>query len=304
MLQKTIRSLVTIGLTILIFIGLLTGLNFVVEKVNSTDALSMAQRSTLSMKVNQYKVYNLEDLEFRYVLADVTFSDDDPVNVKLENFYTEDGVVLSEISPWLDIMISKGYDFTRFKDRVELTSKEKKLNTELLIPINRLHDSDILLASEYPLINNIKFNLANEETELVKTIDHDQHYQQMSLGYVFKRTSAKEVIYRVQRADKAGLQRRNQEGQWSPIKLQPNERVVVLGIKAPEGKLINYKKATLKLKLFEEESYVALDGSYRLINAQNIFSPDSEKKEGFMIFVIPFENAYERVNQGYQVIFE
>ena len=56
MAHKSVRTLVTIVLTILVFSVSLMGLNFVVDVVNSGNPLFSVQQSSLEMRVTDYTV--------------------------------------------------------------------------------------------------------------------------------------------------------------------------------------------------------------------------------------------------------
>lgn len=307
MAHKSVRTLVTIVLTILVFSVSLMGLNFVVDVVNSGNPLFSVQQSSLEMRVTDYTVYALPDVNFRFVLVDVVFEDDQEqgIEVDLKNFRTVDGVRLSETQAWIDQLAAKGYDFQAFKQESILRTSDERLETQLFVPLNRLADKAASISVEYPLINNINLRIADEVTEYDKSDNLVIDDKQMSLGNFYanvRRTG--DAIYRVQRADREKLEQRDANGNWHKVSLEPHQRVVVMGLKAVEGTSISFSNATLVLTFLEEELFPALNGSYRLTNAQNIFDPQGPKDQGFMIFLLPYENAYERVTQGYGVRFE
>lgn len=82
-----------------------------------------------------YKVYDLVDVPFRFLLADIKLSNIKPINFELSRFQSDEGLVLSSLDEYRSEITRKGYDLGIQNVATQLTSKENELIAKILIPI-------------------------------------------------------------------------------------------------------------------------------------------------------------------------
>lgn len=99
--------------------------------------------STIIVSVKDYKVYNLKDVPFRFILANINLVNNKPIEFELSRFMTSEQVRLDKIDSYKSEISSKGYDLSKQNVTNILTSNENSVSATILIPIKNSHLNEI-----------------------------------------------------------------------------------------------------------------------------------------------------------------
>lgn len=114
--------------------------------------------------LEDYKVYDLVDVPFRFVLADVRLSNTKPINFELSRFQSDEGIILSSLDEYRSEITRNGYDLGIQNVTTQLTSNENELLAKILIPIK----------NNYRQIINV--NISGIKTDLISLNLSDAEY--------------------------------------------------------------------------------------------------------------------------------
>ncbi len=83
----------------------------------------------------EYKVYNLEQLDYQFAVAKVRIKADKAVNYSLADLLTDEGIALSEKDTYCVDLNKKGISYSQFGLSEELTSRNNSAVFTLLVPV-------------------------------------------------------------------------------------------------------------------------------------------------------------------------
>lgn len=132
--MKILRNLlIFLGLVLLLVIGLYTQNYFSLPGEQATEIEEPYGDTVVTL--NDYNVYDLVDVPFRFILADIKISNVRAINFELSRFQTDEGIQLNSIDEYRSEISRKGYDLGIQNVTTQLTSNENELNAKILIPI-------------------------------------------------------------------------------------------------------------------------------------------------------------------------
>ncbi|NCB33271.1 MAG: hypothetical protein EOM64_05235, partial [Erysipelotrichia bacterium] len=67
---------------------------------NQEKPSAASDLSSTSVSLNSYKVYSIDQVDFRFIIADVHVSSNVPINLSLSHFKTSEGIALDQISSY------------------------------------------------------------------------------------------------------------------------------------------------------------------------------------------------------------
>lgn len=134
--------------------------NFLAFKASDTPRIEEPKGNTV-VSVNNYKVYDLEDVPFRFIIANIKISSSRDIYFDLNRFTTDEGISLHQIDEYRQQITNRGYDLSLANITTNLVSSENELNASILIPVkNRFKQKSFLEISG--LTNNqLQFDLSN-----------------------------------------------------------------------------------------------------------------------------------------------
>ena len=83
----------------------------------------------------EYKVYNLEQLDYQFAVAKVRIKSDKAVNYSLADLLTDEDIALSEKDAYCVDLNKKGISYSQFGLSEELTSRNNSAVFTLLVPV-------------------------------------------------------------------------------------------------------------------------------------------------------------------------
>lgn len=175
--------LVLAGILVLMALGLgvykLFGLFFDDDnkKNNQIDNTPVVETvSGVTITKGDYTVYTDDDdkIGFNFIIAELTFSADEPVSFEFKNLQTSEKINLSDINKQIKALELEGYDLKKLNiNTTGIASEEKSVKANVLIPFTTNDDS----LSVYNSINasKIEFDLTenNVSAKSLKLADDD-----------------------------------------------------------------------------------------------------------------------------------
>lgn len=169
-MRKISRQSIAIIVLVLIVVSLLSVMilqNFVLNTANRPPQED--PKTDLVLQLEDYTVFDLEDLSFKFVIAKVKISSNDSINLGLENLTTSENVALNNVDAYRKSLESKGYDLSMMNvSLTDIISLENSVSVNLFIPIKSVSIKEVqlrvsqLFQSTYKLsIDPLRFNLNN-----------------------------------------------------------------------------------------------------------------------------------------------
>ena len=79
--------------------------------------------------------YNLDELDFQFVIARIRVKAEEPIHISLEHFVTSEGIRLDQIDEYLNVLDSKGMYVGKQNVWFELISPESSYVANIFIPV-------------------------------------------------------------------------------------------------------------------------------------------------------------------------
>lgn len=125
---------------------------------------------TFEYSVNNYTLFNLEQFNFEFILADIHITSNKAINLSLTNFRTSENIQLNSVNTYLQEIEQAGYNFGDYKVVFGLTSETTELDALIFIPIiDRTLDFIDLDITLNPL-KTLSFDLKNPSS--IGTLDN------------------------------------------------------------------------------------------------------------------------------------
>lgn len=153
--------------TILVLIASIVTLGVVfwnyISRPKTTDIEDTDQDkiTTFDYSVNNYTLFDLEEFDFRFVLADIHIESNKTINLSLSNFKTSENIQLNSVNTYVSAIEQAGYNFGNYSVVFGLTSNTTELDALIFIPI--IDDSLDFIDLDITLnpIKTLSFDLTN-----------------------------------------------------------------------------------------------------------------------------------------------
>lgn len=138
--MKLLRNIL-VGILALAFVGVVIYLGFNQRKPEQKPETSVVEEKA-ELKLKQVSVYQFEDLDYRFVVADIEVNHADDLQAK--DLITSEGVSLAKLDKYKTTFIEKEYDWNK------LSLKEKQQNHQIrvFIPVLDSKLTKITLTSD------------------------------------------------------------------------------------------------------------------------------------------------------------
>lgn len=165
-LRRTFRGIFKITLVVLLMASatLVGGaLWSIISKPTEPEHVDVINenRQTFSYSVNHYTLFDLEQFDFRFMLADIRIESNKPINLSLSSFKTSENLQLNSVTSYLDAIEEAGYNFENYPIVSDLMSSSTRIDALLFIPIvdDALETIDVNITL-YP-VETLSFDLNN-----------------------------------------------------------------------------------------------------------------------------------------------
>jgi len=111
---------------------------------------------TFEFQVDNYTYFNLDELSYDFILAEITINSNQKINLSLSHFVTQESISLNSVDNFLNELESLGWTLGRQDVVFSLSSESTQLSAAIFIPIQEQNLDDFL----------IKINL-NPKSELI-----------------------------------------------------------------------------------------------------------------------------------------
>ena len=193
----------------IVIIAVCTGIYFLNHKttasVNDTydpepSASSSAESTPDKLVVTSdvSTVYKLNDIDFAFVIAKFHVETPTAVNVSLDHFTTSEGIKLSDVQEYVDVLEENKYSLTSAKVVSSLTSAATRFDANVFIPVKDKTAESITITNDLDS-SSIKIDLRNSNStaDALKAADNeptaDAGNYSISVSY-FTEVSSSEIL--------------------------------------------------------------------------------------------------------------
>ena len=138
--MKLLRNIL-IGILALAFVGVAIYLGFNQRKPEQKPETSVVEEKA-ELKLKQASIYQFEDLDYRFVVADIEVSHADDLQAK--DLITSEGVSLAKLDKYKTTFTEKEYDW----NKLNLTEKQQNHQIRVFIPVLDSKLAKITLTSD------------------------------------------------------------------------------------------------------------------------------------------------------------
>ncbi len=119
------------------------------------------EKADIQVDLVDYTVYDLEQVDFRFIIAKVRVKANDATNISLEHFKTSENLVLDDVFDYVDKLESKSLFLGKQNVWFELVSSQTNYLARIFIPVEDSTLSSITLSSDFKNSHTMKFDLSN-----------------------------------------------------------------------------------------------------------------------------------------------
>lgn len=126
------------------------------EKPDETN-----EEEQVQVDLVDYTVYDLDQVDFRFIIAKVRVKANDATNISLSHFKTNEGLVLNETSSYVDQLEKNSLYVGKKNVWFDLISSETNYLARIFIPVKDDSLSSVSLESDLKNSHVMKFDLTN-----------------------------------------------------------------------------------------------------------------------------------------------
>ena len=119
------------------------------------------EEAEIQVDLVEYTVYDLDQVDFRFIIAKVRVKANDATNISLEHFTTSEGIVLSETSSYVQKLERNSLYLGKKNVWHELVSSNTNYLAHIFIPVKDDTLSSITMSSDFKNSHTMKFDLSN-----------------------------------------------------------------------------------------------------------------------------------------------
>lgn len=224
----------------------------------------------VDLNLNGYVVYSSENLNFRFVIADITFKSNDKkaVNFDMSKLETNELIQLNNVNKYLNLLQNAGYSIAKLDVASDVISATDEARVKLFIPVTKTGDSIVLnnLNNSKQITIDLTKNSGNIEdfkNTSGEIISSDSYDIFVSNAYISTTMYHNEEIYNYPSVVKVytfKLEVKN---------LEKNNVVIEEAYFIPEG---------------SDESFSALNSSYSSMKDDNIIGMPLKVGDSYALF--------------------
>jgi hypothetical protein len=130
----------------------------------SASASAVSEYADVAVTSNSYEAYNLDDLDFGFIIADIHVATTKNITIPFSSFTTNEGIKLSEISSYTDALTEHSYTLEKENLASELKASGTGFDARILIPYKNKSASSITLKCDFNEKNNLTFDVTKADT--------------------------------------------------------------------------------------------------------------------------------------------
>lgn len=309
-IKRLVRVLVGLIVSIAVLFFILIKTNFIHFPQEHAPQID-EPLSTIVVSVKDYKVYNLKDVPFRFILANINLVNNKPIEFELSRFMTSEQVRLDKIDSYKSEISSKGYDLSKQNVTNILTSNENSVSATILIPIKNSHlnEVSVYVAGVNPskLVFNLNWpygkssDLGKEVVLSSPVIDNDNPDEVVKednggLDQTISNSITLSAAVEIE-PSLISFVDKNKEAHRVNFKL--TSRAFVVNVNVDFAKEVILSAARLNFERTQELVF-ALGPEYTIDGKQNVLMRPMAQESGYLIFVVDDSNL-DPLNQSYKI---
>ena len=244
------------------------------ETTNDLDSVRVTLKT--------YETYQLEDLDFDFVIARIGVEASEPINIELSHFRTSEGTDLSNVDGFVKRLEEKSYYLGRQNVWFSLISKKESYDAVIFIPVLKKGAESISVKCDFGTENDMEFDLTKNINKDGKKLYYqsddvitDGKTYQLAVSEAFEATG--EMFYVM-----------NADGSESEYRIPQTDSVYVLRVDAVSlwGDSIVLEAAEY-IQDGTTSAIQALDSKYSSMKESNILGRAiTDKDSGYIFFQV------------------
>lgn len=126
---------------------------------NQTKPSASTSLDQTAVSVSGYTVYQLDDIDFRFIIAKVHVKSDSALNLSLDHFKTSEGITLDQVSDYVTQLESHFYYLGRQNVWFSIISQNSETDTNLFIPVKDSTLTSLTVSTDFGNNADMTFNL-------------------------------------------------------------------------------------------------------------------------------------------------
>ena len=119
----------------------------------------LKEGDSIQVDLVEYIVYNLDELDFQFVIARIRVKADHAIHMNLSRFVTSENIYLNEVDDFVVQLESKALFLGKQNVWFEIVSKETVVMTNIFIPVQDKKLDTVSLSVDFGTVKEIQFDL-------------------------------------------------------------------------------------------------------------------------------------------------
>ena len=246
---------------------------------NQTKPEDADESDQIQIDLVDYTVYDLDELDFRFIIAKVRVKASSAANISLSHLKTSEGIQLDEVDTYVNELEANSLFLGKQNVWFELVSSETNYLARIFIPVSDRSLKSITLSSDLKNSHTMKFSL-----EDAQGTREDLGYQAEDIisdgkTYQMKVSAAYQIHDEITRT--------YEDGFTEQYLLPSTAEVHAFYVEAVSlwGDAVEIEEAWFKVK-GSTESFEALNGQFTTKKYENILNKTiTDKESGYVFFV-------------------
>lgn len=150
---------------ILVILVILLATGIYVRYRSAKPTAEPAETPENELSITGYAYYKPEDMDFNFVIADLTITVDQPANLKLSQLTTDENIALDKTQTYQD-QLKGTYNLSTLKISDKLDTTKKDQTVRLFLPVLDPEKKTLTVTSAIPDTDSLIFDLAIEPNDL------------------------------------------------------------------------------------------------------------------------------------------
>lgn len=245
---------------------------------NQKKPVETKPEDEIVVTLQNYKVFTLNGLDFKFVIANINVKSKNPINLELNHFKTSENIVLNDVEPYVNQLEDHSLFLGRQNVWFSLISNDTELSSNIFIPVKDTNANSISLITDFANQKEMSIDLTKNPgtAELLyyqaEDVISDGKTYQMKVSAAYDITG--EPMYQMM------------NGVQNDYLLPSTTKVYAFNIEAVSlwGDAIELDSAVY-VPENSKEQFDAMDSSIRSMKLMNILGKEiTEKDSGYLFF--------------------
>ena len=237
------------------------------------------EEDEIQVDLVEYTVYDLEQVDFRFIIAKVRVKANDATNISLDHFTTSEGIDLGHVQDYVGKLEKNSLFLGKKNVWFELISSQTNYLANIFIPVKDRSLSSISLSSDFKNSHIMKFDLSNPEGTSEELGYKAEDIISDGRTYQMKVSSAYRISDEITRTYESGYS--------EPYLLPSTAEIHAFYVETVSlwGDSVEIESASYQVQ-GSNEKFEALNGQFSTVKYQNIINTSIvDKQSGYIFFV-------------------